>query len=362
METKDILPTLGLLPVAVAMALLALNDQALAKPPAESDSPSQDFRWGHPITVSTGAQPDFLAGDWRKSSDRPPVLSAMRLFDLDGSGPKMWEWVGPAEGLLVWNETNQPEYQPTGKDLFGFTTWGRQWQDGLEALMSLDSDRNKKLTGDELANLWVWLDKNSDALVQGGELRPLPDLGIDYLDLSFEADGQGGVWSSVGAKVGPDGRIAPLREWWALGGMDREIFERYVKETLTNACVYQWEPENPADGTGGLVRYFIMENGTLAALTIPFEQAGQEEVVGLSISYDLHSDGTFRSRADMGDHWLENYLSIEDDMLVGMTGEAPKSDGKPVRSPMKWTAKKVSGPDLGHLLDAAVAKESLEIE
>jgi hypothetical protein len=335
----------------VAVGLLTVNSYG---------SDTTDFRWGHPITISLGSKPDFLAGEWRKNSDRAPVLSAMRLFDLDGLGPKMWEWVGPNEGLLVWNPTNKPEYQPTGRDLFGFYTWGRSWEDGLAALVSLDANQDKKLTGKELDNLWVWVDANSDAVVQMGELRELNHYGIDSLDLSFEADGKGGVWSSVGTKL-TTGRVAPLLEWWSLGGMDRRTFEKYVQDTLANACVYQWEPEDEGDGTGGLVRYFIMADNTLAALTIPFEQAGKDEVVGLSLSYELQEDGTFLSRADMGDHWLENYLSVDvDGSLVGLTGEAPKKEGAAVKPPMTWTAKKVSGPDLPHLLDAAAVRALLE--
>lgn len=324
-------------------------------------SETGDFRWGHPVTVSLGSKPDFLAGEWRKSSDRAPVLSAMRLFDLDGLGPKMWEWVGPDEGLLVWNPTDKPDYQPTGKDLFGFYTWGRSWDDGLAALESLDADQNKKLTEKELNNLWIWVDANSDAVAQLGELRELSSFGIDFFDLGFTADGQGGVWSSVGTKLALKGRAAPLLEWWSLGGINKETFKEYVQNTLANVCVYQWEPEDKSNGLGGLVRYFIRDDNTLAALTIPFAQAGKDEVVGLSMSYELQEDGTFLSRADMGDHWLENYLSVDEaGSLVGMTGEVPKREGAPLKPPMEWTAKKVSGPDLPHLLDAAMVRALFE--
>jgi hypothetical protein len=79
---------------------------------AETSDDSAAFRWGHPVTISLSGNPDFLSGEWAKDDSRVPMIPAMREFDLDGNGMKMWEWVGPTEGILVWNEAGNSSMQP----------------------------------------------------------------------------------------------------------------------------------------------------------------------------------------------------------------------------------------------------------
>jgi len=331
---------------------------------AEIPNDAPAMRWGHPVTISLSGKPDFLSGEWAKDDSRVPMLAAMREFDLDGKGLKMWEWVGPSEGILVWNKEGNAVMQPDASTIFGFHTWGQSWENGLGALMSLDADKNGKLAGNELDSLWLWVDANSNAKVEEGEMKPLSDHGISQLALDFASRGEGEMIAEKGA-TGQDKAFSML-EWWSLGGMTKDVLLRYASDVLADNCIYQWEADPAIEGVeGGLVRYMISKEGTLVGVSIPFNQSNLEEVTGLMVPYVPQEDGTFYSRADMGDTWLDNYVTIgDDDILYGKTvsvdkktsdDEQDKVSGER-KDEMEWTAKRVQGPKLPQLLDAATVK------
>jgi hypothetical protein len=117
-----------------------------------------------------------------------------------------------------------------------------------------------------------------------------------------------------------------------------------------------------------LVRYFISPEGDLVAVSLPFSQGDMKEMVGLLVPYVPLEDGTFFSRADMGDSFLDNYLTIgAEDTLVGMTASLKKADADKVVPPdrlegvLRWTATRVQGPSLPQVLDAAAARIMREV-
>lgn len=348
-----------------ALAILVLVPMPVKAAPVGGDGL---FSWGHPVTVSLSGQPDFLSGEWAKDDTRRPSLASMREFDLDGKGMKMWEWPGPTEGILVWNPEADLLKQPTAADLFGFSTWGKDWSDGLGALKSLDVDGDGVLRGEELEPLWLWVDRDSNAKVGAGELKSLSDHGISSLSLEFKREAGGGMAVMEGAEAGD--KSYPLVEWWSLGGMDHKAFKQYVDSVLDDKCVYQWAPEEAIDGVkGGLVRYMIAADGTLVGISMPFSQSELNEIIGLLIPYVPKGDGTFYSRADMGSTWLDNYMRVDGDILYGMTESIVKTNepdspqqvvpGPPQLAPngsMTWSAKHVQGPSISLVLDAAAAK------
>lgn len=105
----------------------------------------------------------------------------MAFFDFHGDRfPVLMEWPGPQDGILC-----QPAADGSidGTNLFGTSSGFR---DGFQALRAKDADDNGKIEGAELDGLSIWLDKNSDARPQAGEVQPLNAHGITELSLKHK--------------------------------------------------------------------------------------------------------------------------------------------------------------------------------
>lgn len=102
-------------------------------------------------------------------------------FDIDGDGfVDMTEWVGPNDGLLIVYKSQEIV---TGHDLFGDADG---FLNGYFKLQLLDTNKDGKLSGDELKNLSVWQDKNMDAKIDSGEVKTLKELEIETLHLNHK--------------------------------------------------------------------------------------------------------------------------------------------------------------------------------
>ena len=101
--------------------------------------------------------------------------------DLDGDGIKeaLSEWFAPGAGILV---TADASGQVSGKHLFGNVAG--VYEDGFAELATLDADKDGQLTGAELAELAIWNDRNSDTIVDEGELSQLADHEIVALSVT----------------------------------------------------------------------------------------------------------------------------------------------------------------------------------
>ena len=112
----------------------------------------------------------------------------------------MWEWIGPTDGLLVY--LSSIKESPNYKSVFGTGTFGKNWKHGFEPLASLDANSDGVLNGSELAAIGIWVDGNSDAIAQEGEVKPAKDHNISSISVAFVEDKDGNVWNSQGAKQG----------------------------------------------------------------------------------------------------------------------------------------------------------------
>ena len=118
--------------------------------------------------------------------------SELVAFDMNADGfDELVEWVGANDGLLVHDITNN---EVSGKNLFGDING---FKDGFEQLATLDANKDDALTGEELAGLAVWQDKNRNAKIDDGELHTLESLGITKLNVkaieltaTFERNGK----------------------------------------------------------------------------------------------------------------------------------------------------------------------------
>ena len=103
-------------------------------------------------------------------------------FDMNGDGfVELCEWVGPEDGLLlVYDEAKDTV---NGNDLFG-NAGG--YDHGYEELLLFDANNDNAISGDELDNLSVWCDLDSDAQVDDGEIQAVADMGITLISLNYD--------------------------------------------------------------------------------------------------------------------------------------------------------------------------------
>lgn len=103
-------------------------------------------------------------------------------FDIDGDGfMELTEWVGANDGILLVHKEGE---EISANNLFG-TAGG--FNHGYEKLSLLDADNDGKLSGDELATLSVWQDKNTDGKVDASEIASVQSLGITSISLKHDA-------------------------------------------------------------------------------------------------------------------------------------------------------------------------------
>jgi len=111
--------------------------------------------------------------------------SAVVPFDADGSGlQRSWTWITPDAGWLVF-DSRQTRQIRSGLQLFGSVTFWLFWDNGYQALRSLDDDGDGRLRGRELAGLAVWRDANGNGISEPGEVAPLA--AWDIVELSCDS-------------------------------------------------------------------------------------------------------------------------------------------------------------------------------
>ncbi len=98
------------------------------------------------------------------------LLTGNYQVDVDGDGIKepLREWFAPNAGILV---TADAAGQISGKHMFGNVPG--VYTDGFAELATLDTNKDGQLKGDELSQLAIWNDRNSDTIVDEGELSTL---------------------------------------------------------------------------------------------------------------------------------------------------------------------------------------------
>ena len=114
-------------------------------------------------------------------------LDATVTFDADGAGlQRRWTWITPRAGWLVYDPDRKGTIT-SALQWFGSVTFWLFWNNGYEALASLDDDRDGELKGRELRYLAVWHDADGDGISDPGEVRPLAHYGITSLSCRWSA-------------------------------------------------------------------------------------------------------------------------------------------------------------------------------
>ncbi|NBO66798.1 MAG: hypothetical protein EBU88_18470, partial [Acidobacteria bacterium] len=151
------------------------------------------------------------------------LMDGCRYFDHDGNRfAERTGWVGAKDGLLI-RDLDGNGLIEAGNELFGNQTLirnGVRASDGFDALASLDLDGNGLVNAadQDWSSLAVWVDSNSSATVDPGELQTLQSLGIQALRLSYQADtmvdAQGNRHLQIGSYLLSDGRERAMHDVW----------------------------------------------------------------------------------------------------------------------------------------------------
>jgi hypothetical protein len=115
-------------------------------------------------------------------------FAAQVPFDADGSGfRKPWTWITPDAAWLVHApEGSRPV--TSALQMFGSVTFWLFWDNGYQAMQSLDDNADGELEGNELDDLALWRDSNSNGIAEKGEMNSLAAWGIVSLSWKHEVD------------------------------------------------------------------------------------------------------------------------------------------------------------------------------
>jgi len=148
-------------------------------------------------------------GGWNSCKYSPIALDVInkgsvdRIYgdfaiDIDGSGDleELNEWFGPDEAILVHNVTYDTIV--TGTHFFG--DMGGKYSDGYQKLANLfDKNKDNKISGPELEGFKLWIDANSNALLDAGELHELKD--YEVTEIGTVHDGNHVSWAKMKGQI-----------------------------------------------------------------------------------------------------------------------------------------------------------------
>jgi hypothetical protein len=298
--------------------------------------------WGYhgsPILLDLAGKgaPDLLAGPaWRLRHGNQLATSALRDFDLDGTGRARWEWVGPASGILVWD----PDHKgliTSGRQLFGNWTWGQRWKDGYEPLATLDLDRNGSLEGSERDKLGIWVDANGNGASEPAEVRTLAEAGIEQIRVKAERDASGNAMAQAGFTLRlPDGQRVTRSTWdWISLGLAR-----------AREATYVWVGDDEQNPHGGVLR-LQDDAGKITGLTVPIlgSMPPSKRMPALALGGQFGEDGVARwSYAYPGGRTSSEVKMLDGGKrLLGITRVVNDAGA----SSYTWQAQRVTGEDIG---------------
>ena len=111
-------------------------------------------------------------------------------FDADGSGErKPWSWLSRDAAWLVYDQ-KQSGRITSALQLFGNVTFWLFWENGYQALATLDDNADGQLTGTELRHLALWRDANANGISEPGEVTPVGKAGIVALSCKYNVVGR----------------------------------------------------------------------------------------------------------------------------------------------------------------------------
>ncbi|MBP9837922.1 MAG: hypothetical protein KBC84_04340, partial [Proteobacteria bacterium] len=186
---------------------------------------------------------------WNQGVDIEENVSLVS-FPLDPSKTgKLWSWKASADApLLVYDPKHSGKIE-SATQLFGNWTFGGQrvaslvenanqakpWNNGYDALRTLDLNNDSVISGKELADLALWFDENRDAVSQAGEVRRVDESGLKKIFLNADKKDalSGNISASIGFEKEVNGKtvIGSSVDWFSKGSNNsQEFFARQAME------------------------------------------------------------------------------------------------------------------------------------
>ncbi len=192
---------------------------------------------------------------WEKNYD---IEGEVRLsqFPLEPSNHAIWNlWKASAKAPLLVYDPEHAGQITSARQLFGNWTFGgrrlasllssshrtnskipdTRWENGYEALATLDENGDSQISGRELDQLGLWFDENRDGISQTGEVKSLKDVSITAL--YYTPDRQDSFTKSIFAKKGyerlVDGKpeIGSSVDWYGEGGTSQfELISKHFAQ------------------------------------------------------------------------------------------------------------------------------------
>ena len=178
---------------------------------------AQDYKNLPSTIVKFKLHPDSDATDWMwRASSALPLL----VFDAAGDGQ-----ITSARQLFG----NWFDGGKTGDS----TT---PWENGFEALQTLDKDKDGGVSGDELSNLSLWFDDNRDGISQKGEVRPAVEMGITHLYYQPDGNENGAAIASRGFTRRVEGKV--------INGSSIDWIEKSIHEATLDGLAGNTSPSS----------------------------------------------------------------------------------------------------------------------
>lgn len=140
------------------------------------------------------------------SEDYKNEPSTIVSFKLNPhSKSEKWMWRASESLPLVVHDPANKGAITSATQLFGnWTAGGKQnnppspWRDGYEALATFDKNSDGAVSGEELAEISLWFDKNRDGVSQEGEVKRASSVGVTHLYLKADRNVDGAPFATKG--------------------------------------------------------------------------------------------------------------------------------------------------------------------
>lgn len=336
---------------------------------------------------------------WEDTTTLPTEVSIV-TFPLDprNSG-NSYIWRASAKLPLVVYDPDHTGVITSGEQLFGNWTFGGKksdsgnispWENGYEALKTLDTDKSGAVDGDELLPLGLWFDKNQDGISQPGEVQPLAAVGVTklFFEISREDAKSGDLWAEKGYERVQDDEatIAPSVDWYVEGSKDSMALLSKIEargdvcnspsinqvaansggpssalaspiQQLKLGGVWKWsmeggnaggvmlfDPNDRKGGKGTILTELFLKEGAFPGIRSRMNTA---QIEGIQLSY--YKDGTvnpnkFSFQAVTAKTRTENHVKVSGDgrSLSGSSKTDILEDGEVVQSiTYRWSGTKM---------------------
>lgn len=284
---------------------------------------TSEERWSPVIVDLYGiGYPDLLAGSeaWPQGRQAPSEdLDVYRGFELVPGTYQLTEWVGPKVGILVVENPmtlKPPDWgNVSAVHLLGNFMGGGKWKNGYHAMSWFDKNKDGFLKGTELDPVYIWVDGNTNAFLEPGELMPAKDL-LRSLEVVTSPE----LWSATGAEL-LDGTLVSTWDWFPHRQPRRVNFHEVLlpilkppisgvdKEPEVSALLYEWQVPG-MNGNAGLMRFFKVGTDVYVATMGPDFPRTRSMNIGI-----ISKDGDELSWT-LGDGWT----TLKAEMTLGPDG------------------------------------------